>query len=285
MTIREGKRQLLAGLTAIYQEREAKAIADKAVGRLTGLTRVQLLLDKDKILAPEQIRQLAKWQSELSRHRPIQYVLGEAWFMGLSFFVEEGVLIPRPETEELVHWILETMDGKTGNVLDIGTGSGCIAIAIAKHHPKLNVSALDKSAEALRIARQNNRRFATAVRFRQLDILSSDEKDFPEKCDLIVSNPPYVTADERKGMHQNVLAFEPEMALFVPDSEALLFYQKISGIAAKTLKNGGYLFFEINENFGKEVVGLLEHSGFSAIVLKKDLQGKDRIVKALWLVN
>lgn len=285
MTILEGKKQLLDTLIEIYEEREAKTMSEMVLEKLTGLTRIQQLLDKGKVLDSVQVRQLGIWEKELLQHRPIQYILGESWFMGMPFFVQEGVLIPRPETAELVLWVLETMSGRSGNVLDIGTGSGCIAISIAKNNKTLNVSAIDKSVDALEIARKNNQLLDAAVAFQQMDVLSVTANDFPEKWDVIVSNPPYITENERKDMHQNVLDFEPEMALFVPNGEPLLFYRKIAEIATEMLKSGGYLFFEINENFGKETVSLLELLGFENVTLKKDLQGKDRMVKALWLVN
>ncbi len=272
-------------LKGLYEEREATLMSEMVFEKLTGLARIQQLLEKNKTIENAQMQQLEVWKKELLQHRPIQYVLGESWFMGMPFFVKEGVLIPRPETEELVHWILETMDGKTGNVLDIGTGSGCIAISIAKNNPNLNVSAIDKSLDALEIAKKNSQLLNTSVTFQQRDILSVSENDFAEKWDLIVSNPPYITENERKDMSDNVLEFEPEMALFVPNTDPLLFYRKIAEIATIILHSGGYLFFEINEKFGKETVDLLSLLGFKDIVLKKDLQGKDRMVKALWLVN
>lgn len=285
MTILDGKKQLQDVLKGLYEEREATLMSEMVFEKLTGLARIQQLLEKNKTIENAQMQQLEVWKKELLQHRPIQYVLGESWFMGMPFFVKEGVLIPRPETEELVHWILETMDGKTGNVLDIGTGSGCIAISIAKNNPNLNVSAIDKSLDALEIAKKNSQLLNTSVTFQQRDILSVSENDFAEKWDLIVSNPPYITENERKDMSDNVLEFEPEMALFVPNTDPLLFYRKIAEIATIILHSGGYLFFEINEKFGKETVDLLSLLGFKDIVLKKDLQGKDRMVKALWLVN
>lgn len=285
MTIAEGKKQLAEKLATRYDEREAHNIAEMVVEKLTGWDRIKLLLQKNETLSSEQESLLQTWTRDLLRHRPVQYVLGEAWFMGFPFFVAESVLIPRPETEELVQWILETMKGKPGKVLDIGTGSGCIAVSLAKHNRQLQVSAIDKSNEALYISEKNNQKLATSVRFFQMDILDMEGGFFSEKMDVIVSNPPYIKENERKYMHENVLAFEPEMALFVPNTNPLLFYRKIAEIATKSLVPGGHLFFEINEMFGNEVVSLLTDIGFKSVELKKDLQGKDRMVKAIWSVN
>ncbi|MFT4204097.1 MAG: peptide chain release factor N(5)-glutamine methyltransferase [Chitinophagaceae bacterium] len=285
MTISDEKRQLAVDLAGLYEEREAQAIAEMVFEKLTGLTRIQLLLDRAGWLTSDQLRQLQSWKEDLLRHRPVQYVLGEAWFMGMPFFVQEGALVPRPETEELVLWVLETMDGKPGNALDIGTGSGCVAISIARNNPQLHVLAVDSSPEALRIAEKNNQKLQANVSFREMDILVANANDFPEKWDVIVSNPPYIAEMERNDMNHNVLGFEPEMALFVPDADPLLFYRAIANLATQILRSGGYLFFEINEKFGKEVVDLLAFLGFKDVVLRKDLQGRHRLVKALWLVN
>lgn len=285
MTIKDGKKQLLDDFKEIYEEREASNIADMLLEKLTGYSRTESFLRKDELLNNEQVALLSKWTKDLLMHRPVQYVLGEAWFMGNPFFVSEGVLIPRPETEELVDWILETMKGKSGKVLDIGTGSGCIAISLAKYNQALQVSAVDKSLDALKIAQINSEKLSANVTYLQQDILSVNGAIFPEKIDVIVSNPPYIKNEEKADMHQNVLGFEPEMALFVPDADPLLFYRKIAEIATRSLVSGGFLFFEINEQFGKEVVSLLQEFGFKDVLLKKDLQGKDRMVKALWHVN
>ncbi|PZP49207.1 MAG: peptide chain release factor N(5)-glutamine methyltransferase [Pseudopedobacter saltans] len=285
MTIQEAKKHLLDILITIYDQREAASIAAMVMEKLTGLDRIQSLIKKDAIVTLDQETLLEKWTKDLLAQRPVQYVLEEAWFYGFSFYVKEGVLIPRPETEQLVEWVMETMRDLPGTVLDIGSGSGCIAITLAKLKPHLHVFSVDKSEEALAIARENNRRLKTAVDFRQMDILAVDNIDIGKKLDAIVSNPPYIKEMEKQDMHTNVLNYEPEMALFVPDSDPLLFYRKIAELSSKTLRSEGYLFFEINEQYGKEVVNLLALLGFSDIELKKDIQGKDRMVKALWVVN
>lgn len=286
MRILDAKNQLTSSLSTIYDDREAQMITDMVMEKLTGWDKIHIFLKKDELLDSSQIYLLEKWEKELLAHRPIQYVIGEAWFMNFPFFVAEGVLIPRPETEELVFWISETIKGKEdAKVLDIGTGSGCIAISLSKLNPALSVWAVDKSNEALHIAEQNNTNLNASVRFKELDILETDNLDFARSLYVIVSNPPYIKELERKDMQENVLAYEPEMALFVPDNDPLLFYRKIAELARKSLCSGGFLFFEINEKFGKEVVNLLSFLGFKDIELKKDLQGKDRMVKAIWLVN
>jgi release factor glutamine methyltransferase len=232
---------------------------------------------------------LEKWQtiiSELKTEKPIQYITGEAWFYGLRFGVNENTLIPRPETEELVEWIIENQKllvenltpkkSKNLTILDIGTGSGCIPIVLKKEIPNTDVSAIDISQKALEMARKNALDNQVEVKFILQNILET--ASLYEKYDIIVSNPPYVRNIEKQEMKRNVLEYEPHLALFVDDTDALLFYRKISQLALKSLAPNGKLFLEINQYLGKETVELLEQIGFKNIELRKDLMGNDRMI-------
>ena len=238
----------------------------------------------------------SKWEtiiSELKAEKPIQYITGEAWFYGLRFEVNENTLIPRPETEELVEWIVESQKSKVESqklkvenlkiqksnnltILDIGTGSGCIPIALKKEIPNADVSAIDVSEKALEMAHKNALDNQVEVNFILQDILETESLD--EKYDVIVSNPPYVRNLEKYEIKKNVLDYEPHLALFVNDSDALLFYRKIAQLALKSLAPNGKLFFEINQYLAKEMVELLEQLGFKNIELRKDFMGNDRMI-------
>lgn len=226
-----------------------------------------------------------KFQKAILRlkiHEPIQYIIGETEFYGLPFKVNKHTLIPRPETEELVEWIYSEFSNQQSTInnqqfLDIGTGSGCIAISLAKYLPNSKVSALDISEEALKIARENAETNKVEVDFFQKDILAAET--LPKKYDVIISNPPYVRELEKKQMQQNVLKHEPESALYVGNEDPLLFYRTISHLAKKHLNPEGKLFFEINEYLADELTALLEDEGFKNIQVKKDIFGKDRMIK------
>ena len=212
----------------------------------------------------------------LKAQKPIQYLLGEAFFYGAVFKVNEAVLIPRPETEELVDWILEEKaQGQV--VVDFGTGTGCIAISLKKHLKDASVTAVDISEEAIRTASENALINQTEVSFIHADILTFQSET---KFDIIVSNPPYITEKERAEMHQNVLAHEPHLALFVTDERPLLFYEAVADFALRNLKENGSLFFEINEYLSQETIQMLKDKSFVFIELRKDMQGKDRMIRA-----
>lgn len=216
--------------------------------------------------------------SRLKNYEPIQYILGKTEFYTLPFLVNDSVLIPRPETEELVEWIITDFNGRAPKILDMGTGSGCIAITLAKKLPGATVCAWDVSAEALDVACENARLNAVSVQFDRVNVL--ERIHCAEKFDVIVSNPPYITVSEKRDMEVNVLRFEPHDALFVPDENALLFYEKISEIALQNLLPQGQLFFEINRAKGEEVAHLLRSKGFEKIEVRKDISGNQRMVKA-----
>ena len=220
--------------------------------------------------------------NRLLRREPLQYVLGQADFCGRTFAVAPGVLVPRPETEELVGWIVgeEGRTERPASALDIGTGSGCIAVTLALELPQVRVAALDISAEALTIARWNAATLHARVDFRQADILSMAAEDGPEtEWDFIASNPPYICEREREDMNDNVRLHEPELALFVPDSDPLLFYRAIGQYALRTLKAGGRLYVEINRAYGRETARLFRELGLRDIELRKDIYGNDRMIR------
>jgi len=214
----------------------------------------------------------------------VQYVLGEAWFAGMKLQVDERVLIPRPETEELVEWALAWLGDNRNlahhRILDIGTGSGCIALALKKKCPKADVHALDISPAALQLAKENAASLDLGIHFHQHNILDRKRDAALGTFDVVLSNPPYIPASERITMARHVVAYEPELALFTTDTEPLQFYQAIASFSTKALKKEGVLFLEIHEGRGKEVCTLLEAGGFAGIVLKQDLQGKDRMIQA-----
>lgn len=283
MTIQLAYKQLLAQLYEIYESREAGNIADWVIEHVTGQQKIDRIVYKDLPVSAAQQTQLIKIAAELLYHRPVQYVLGEAWFMDMKLAVNEHVLIPRPETEELVEWMVNDIKksgSKKVSLIDIGTGSGCIPIAVKKKIPDSAVFAVDVSGEALQVAKLNRIQQKVAVDFLQLDFLCENEWNRLGKYDIIVSNPPYIKESEKTEINDNVLKYEPHLALFVPDEDALLFYKAIAKFSRKHLEAGGSVYVEINEALGKNVAEVFEQNGFSNIILKKDLQGKDRMVRA-----
>ncbi|SFD03987.1 release factor glutamine methyltransferase [Chitinophaga sp. CF118] len=265
-------------LEPLQGAREAANIAHILMEHLTGMSKMDRIVYKDKLLSPEQEIRLQQSIEALLKHEPIQYVIGKGWFYGLELAVNSHVLIPRPETEELVEWIVN--DVKTAvKILDVGTGSGAIPLALKKELPQADVWSVDISAGALEIAAANAAQLNLAVHFEQVDILDNIASQQLPMFDIIVSNPPYIRDSEQADMEEQVVAHEPRIALFVPDHDALLFYREIGLLAKEKLTPGGKLYFEINEAFGKEVVELLQEQGFTNVVLKQDIYGKDRMVR------
>ena len=262
-------------LTSIIDEREISSLCYIVIKHLLGYSRSDCILYADRILTPQEILFIKDIVKQLKCNYPIQYILQEAFFMNLKLNVNRNTLIPRKETEELVSWILES-DFKSA--IDLGTGSGCIAIAIAKY-TEASVSAVDISLRALENAKINADRYKLNIEFIHKDIFSLE---LERKFDLIVSNPPYITEKEKCFMSPNVLDYEPHVALFVPDNNPLIFYSRIANIASSNLYKGGMLFLEINEKYAKDVMELLLDNGFVDIELKKDINDKDRMIKAVW---
>lgn len=280
MKISELKSNFKIALSELYPSEEVQSFFNILSEKYLNLSRIEEVLNSEKEVSKEHAEKFQKALIRLKNHEPIQYIIGETEFYGLTFKVNSHTLIPRPETEELVDFILSETPlskGAGGMFLDIGTGSGCIAISLAKNLPHSKISALDISEEALKIARENAEINEVEVEFFQTDILKV--KTLPKQYDFIVSNPPYVRESEKKQMQQNVLNFEPASALYVQDEDSLLFYRAISQLAKHHLQPDGKLFFEINEYLGEEMKSLLKSEGFKNIEVKKDIFGKDRILK------
>jgi len=278
MNIKALEEYFVEQATALYDVDEARSLFYMITAQLQGWGRGYILINGTKEVDANQLDKYKEILLELKTGKPLQYIFEETIFYGLKFKVSPAVLIPRPETEELVDWILQTVgvkQQKPTNILDIGTGSGCIAISLKKYLNTNNVSALDVSADALIVAEKNAVLNNVIINFINQDILTYSGD---EHYDLIVSNPPYIKEDERADMHQNVLDHEPHLALFVATEQPLLFYEAIADFAIKHLRQDGNLFFEINEYLGKETVAMLENKGFNKIILKKDMQGKDRMI-------
>lgn len=279
-------RDTIAKLSALYPQGEASALARMLFEVRFGLTQTDLLLGKDSNLSEKDTKELHNIVERLLKNEPIQYILGECEFCGLSIGVAPGVLIPRPETQELVEWICEEcrpqlasntlQDLKEPDVLDIGTGSGCIALAL--DHQGFNVEAWDVSKEALHIAKQNATRLGINVHFELKDILQIT--DTRQTYSVIVSNPPYICQREASDMESNVLDHEPHLALFVPDDDPLLFYRAIANFAQKALMPGGRLFFEINRAYSRETSEMLSQKGFNNIETRQDQFGNPRMIMA-----
>ena len=269
-------------LTPLYGEGEAKAIARMVYEVRYGLTFTDLCIGKDTQLSADDQAELEEIAQRLQRHEPIQYVLGKAEFMGEWYDVEPGVLIPRPETEELVRWI-SLSKGEGVNILDVGTGSGCIAIALAVLYPEAKVTAWDISEKALEVARKNAKRLGVNVNFEQVDALHLTSDILHQTSNafsLIISNPPYICNKEREAMEQNVLDYEPHEALFVPDEDPLLFYRAIAEYGKKVLKPDGWLYFEINPLYAEPLRELLHSMSYHDIECKDDQYGKQRMIRA-----
>ena len=298
--------QLWKRLTAIYNEREAQAIVRTVLDALFGMSLTDICLGKVTQLSADDTTRLEKIMQRLEKSEPVQYVLGAEWFAGRLFDVAPGVLIPRPETEDLVKWACDEAKEKEKednskeergkeekevskkgeeaphpSILDIGTGSGCIAITVALALPQARVTAWDISTDALAIAAGNAHRLGASVRFEHQDALSAPDDE--ERWDVIVSNPPYICDKERADMSDNVLSYEPELALFVPDSDPLLFYRAITRYASKALKPGGRLLFETNTAYAHEVAQAMADEGFTAIEVRNDCFGKPRMVKGAFI--
>ncbi|MDD2822011.1 MAG: peptide chain release factor N(5)-glutamine methyltransferase [Flavobacterium sp.] len=282
MNIKEYRTQFIQELTLIYDAGEAESFFYLILEEKKQLKRIDLALHPDLVFSEEEIGVWNAILEQLKQEIPIQYLLGKTSFYGLDFEVNAAVLIPRPETEELVEWILESQKSKPESqkvkILDIGTGSGCIAISLAKNLPDATVFALDVSEEALATAKKNAENNSVNVTFIHQNILETE--DLLQQFDIIVSNPPYVRNLEKEEIKKNVLENEPHLALFVADNDALVFYKKIAQLAQKNLLPNGQLYFEINQYLGKEMVDLLEKMNFKTIDLRKDIYGNDRMTKA-----
>ncbi len=281
MKIKEYRAQFIQELLPIYDAGEAESFFYLILEEKRNLKRIDLALNPELTFSNDEIEVWNLILNQLKKEIPIQYLLGKTSFYGLEFEVNPNVLIPRPETEELVEWIIQSQKSKAESqkikILDIGTGSGCIAISLAKNLPNAQVFAIDVSEKALATAQKNTKINEVNVTFLLKNILETE--DLEQQFDIIVSNPPYVRELEKQEIKKNVLDNEPHLALFVDDNDAIIFYRKIAELAQKNLSPNGQLFFEINQYLGKEMIDLLEKMGFKNIELRKDIYGNDRMIR------
>jgi release factor glutamine methyltransferase len=284
MILKEFKLFFNEALSAIYPKTEIDSFFFILMEEKLKLQRIDTVLKPDFLITKKNLIDLKTIVKRLQKEEPIQYIIGSTEFYGLPFLVDKNTLIPRTETEELVAWVLDEIKVLTNNkitelsILDIGTGTGCIPISLAKNLTSLNISAIDISPEALIIAIQYAILNKVTIEFIELDILNAES--LPQEYDVIISNPPYVRELEKVEIKNNVLENEPHLALFVADENPLIFYNKIADLAKQQLSKNGMLFFEINQYLGKETVNMLVKKGFKNIQLKKDLFGNDRMIKA-----
>jgi len=303
MQVQEAFIKLRQELAALYDERESEQIAQWVIENITGYSRSARILHKTDLLTLAQESLFTKYLIELLQWRPVQYVLGEAWFAGMKFFVDERVLVPRPETEELVELVVgireigvgrqesevgsqqharqSISEGGPIKVLDIGTGSGCIPIAIKKKQPVWDVWAVDISADALAVAALNAKNLGAEIHFARVDILDEKSRAGLPVFDIIVSNPPYIPLKDKMDMSENVLLHEPHLALFVTNDDPLIFYREMLHFAADHLHPGGLIFFEVHERLSGSVESLLAAADYHQVQTKKDMQGKDRMISAV----
>jgi release factor glutamine methyltransferase len=276
------KKLIFESLSSLYCKQEIESISKLIFEKVLGLSRLQVYLNQHETISPANLAQITEIVNRLIQFEPIQYILGETEFYGLPLKVNTSVLIPRPETEELVDWIIHDCSTTNPFILDIGTGSGCIPIALLKNLHGASADGWDISKDALRVAKKNAEMNQVSIDFIYTDILNSVYPVQRQKYDIIVSNPPYVMSSERHSMLKNVIEYEPHIALFVPDTDPLIFFRTIADIAILQLKPGGKLYFEINEQLGNKTTNLLFLKGFKKIAVRKDINGRERMIKAQW---
>lgn len=267
-------------LQPIYGKNEATAMARLIIERVTGDEITKIFANPDLILTPEQQSLVRYYLSQLKLQKPIQYILGTTNFFGIELQVNQNVLIPRPETEELVSWIIESNKIGSPSILDLGAGSGCIAISLAKHITHAHVFAIDISEKAIKVAQQNAASAGVDITLAQTNMLAPPAQIQGSPFDIIVSNPPYVRESEKQYMQPNVLNNEPSLALFVGDNDPLIFYEAIAKLAASNLKNNGLVYCEINEALGEETASIFTTANFTDITIKNDINGKQRMIRA-----
>ncbi len=279
LTVQQGIQYVKTQLSDLYPAMEIQSFQRLLFMHLLNCKAVDIYVNYTKILSDLQEKSLFEMVHELARYKPLQYILGTTEFYGLSFKVSPDVLIPRPETEELVDWIIKDNSNRAASILDIGTGSGCIAVSVAKNLSQASVMAMDISDKALLVAGENAKQNNVHVELIQDDILHANLSLYGN-IDIIVSNPPYIARQEMKEMSANVLDFEPHIALFVEDAEPLIFYKSIISFAKQKLVSHGKIYFEINEAYGKMLTIVLESNNFCNIVLRNDINGKQRMISA-----
>ncbi len=297
MKVSEAEKWLKEQLSTIYDDNESATITLLVLEDCTGMDRTGIMMRREKELTVNEKIKIEQYVERLVQHEPIQYIMNKAWFYNMELYVDKAVLIPRPETEELVDWIIKDTKASGKDVfekdatdadvttqlkiLDIGTGSGCIALALKKTLPKAEVWGCDVSEEALNVARRNGSVLDIRVDFQGINFLDETQQKFLPTVDIIVSNPPYIPLRDKPTMKENVVAHEPHTALFVLDDDALLFYKSIAHFAQKRLYENGAIYMEIHEDSGNDVINLFIEEGYQNIEIKKDMQGKDRMVKVV----
>ena len=281
MTVQEATYFVLNKLRTIYDEGEASPITDWVMEHITGSKKTERMLYKNAALTANEETQVKGYVERLLQHEPVQYVLNESWFCGFKFYVDKTVLIPRPETEELVEWIITDCKFPINElkILDIGSGSGCIPISLKRKLRKAEIWSCDISDEALQVAKKNAIKLGTDVNFLQLDFLNKQQWSQLPSFDVIVSNPPYIPEKDAPTMHPNVLQYEPSTALFVPDNDPLIFYTAIAEFGKQHLNKDGAVYLEIHEDLSEATTKMLQANGYTTEI-KKDMQGKDRMIKA-----
>ena len=285
-------------LSSIYDERESSAIADWVLEHLTGWKKSERIINKKSPLRKPAIEKLQLITHQLTAHKPVQYILNEAYFHGMKLYVDENVLIPRPETEELVQWTIDevsrlqftasgsrnTDPDRTLKVLDVGTGSGCIPISLKKEIPGLEIYACDISEGALAVAKRNAAEEKVDIEYRELDFLDEKDRSTLPQFDVLVSNPPYIATKEKNTIDKNVLEYEPHLALFVPEDDSLIFYKHLAEFGKSHLPPNGCMIMEIHFEKGKAVSNLFAQNGYET-ELRKDMHGNDRMIKAFAIKN
>lgn len=281
MTMQEATYFLLNKLRTIYSEGEAGQITDWLMENLTGSKKAERMLYKNADITSKEEVLLRQYTERLLQHEPVQYILNESWFCGLRFYVDKNVLVPRPETEELVEWVVSNCKFPVDQlrILDIGSGSGCISVSLKRRIRRAEVWGCDVSDAALAVAKKNAESLGTDVNFVQLDFLDSTTWQLLPSFDIIISNPPYIPAKDKKDMQPNVLLHEPATALFVPDNDPLVFYKAIAEFGKTHLNNAGSVFTEIHESLGERTLEIFKSAGYKS-ELKKDMQQKDRMIRS-----
>lgn len=301
MTVDEARKRIIESINSVYHKDEAQNIAELLLEHVTNLALIERIVKKSESLSTKQEQLLLESISRLQNHEPIQYIINESWFAGMKFYVDNNVLIPRPETEELVEWIASDLKMAIGNwqqanpklqaptlksqksiikLLDVGTGSGCIAISLKTKLPDVEMWACDISDEALNVARVNADALHATIDFVPLNFLDPDQRKQLPRVDVIVSNPPYVRQLDKTEMKKNVIEYEPPVALFVPNDDPLTFFNSIADFGKENLHESGSIYVEIHEDLGDKVENLFRAKGYDSIELKKDMQGKERMVRA-----
>jgi release factor glutamine methyltransferase len=278
MILSEIQNKFRSGLSGYYPDNEIRQIFFLVSEYMLNYSKIDTFLKTGEPISAEITEKFDQVLLRLQNWEPVQYILGSTWFYGLKFEVDQRVLIPRQETEELVDWLLKTEGNKPVDLLDIGCGSGCISVSLAVNAPQIKVSACDISPDALKVALKNAEINKADIRFFEFDMLSN-YASLPGKFHVIVSNPPYVRPQEKLLMQRNVLDYEPGMAIFAPEHDPLLYYKRIALLARKYLHDGGSLYLEINEHFPREMVKMLKNTGLYSVELKNDLNGKARMIR------